>query len=137
MQLLENCFLEDHRIFAPLLCGRKRFCAVDQNRQRERKKRLKKREDDQSDGDDDHSSDDDDHHESGTGILEFSPDKAGMDITPANYDFSHTPEPKDKRHSGTLAGIAGTFPLCMLLFRVTCNEGNLLALCAWASKVSV
>lgn len=24
---------------------------------------------------------------SGTGILEFSPDKAGQDVTPANFDF--------------------------------------------------
>ena len=53
------------------------------------------------------SDDDDDHRESGTGILEFSPDKAGMDITPANYNFTQSQPHRDKRHSGTLAGIAG------------------------------
>ena len=81
---------------------------VDQNRLRERKKRTKKRED-HSDGDDQtmSSDDDDDHRESGTGILEFSPDKAGMDITPANYNFTQSQPHRDKRHSGTLAGIAG------------------------------
>ena len=80
---------------------------VDQNRLRERKKRTKKREE-HSDGDDQTmSSDDDDHRESGTGILEFSPDKAGLDITPANYNFTQTQPSRDKRHSGTLAGIAG------------------------------
>ena len=41
--------------------------------------------------------------ESGVGILEFSPDKAGRDVTPANYDFRD----RDKRQSGTLSSIAG------------------------------
>ena len=45
----------------------------------------------------------DDRLESGTGILEFSPDKAGRDVTPANYDFRE----REKRHSGTLSSIAG------------------------------
>ena len=44
--------------------------------------------------------------ESGTGILEFSPDKAGMDVTPANYDFPD-PKEKEKRNSGTFSSIAG------------------------------
>lgn len=29
------------------------------------------------------------YRESGSGILEFSPAKAGLDVTPANLDFSH------------------------------------------------
>ena len=29
------------------------------------------------------------YRESGSGILEFSPAKAGQDVTPANLDFSH------------------------------------------------
>jgi hypothetical protein len=41
---------------------------------------------------------------SGQGILEFSPEKAGMDVTPANFDF---PE-REKRHSHTFTSIAGT-----------------------------
>ena len=81
---------------------------VDQNRQRERKKRAKKRDNDQTDEDHTSSDDDDHHQESGVGILEFSPAKAGLDVTPANYDFAPpTQIPRDKRHSGTLAGIAG------------------------------
>ena len=81
---------------------------VDQNRQRERKKRAKKRENDETD--DEHTSSDDDPHESGTGILEFSPDKAGLDVTPANYNFGPSQPTRDKRHSTTLAGIAGNLP---------------------------
>lgn len=45
----------------------------------------------------------DERLESGVGILEFSPDKAGRDVTPANYDFRE----REKRHSGTLSSIAG------------------------------
>ena len=50
------------------------------------------------------SSEDDDTRESGVGILEFSPDKAGMDITPARYDFEHH---REKRNSGTFSSITG------------------------------
>ncbi len=50
--------------------------------------------------------------ESGVGILEFSPEKAGMDVTPANYDFAGVAPvpPKEKRHSGTFSTIAGNCP---------------------------
>ncbi|XP_042150296.1 potassium voltage-gated channel subfamily H member 7 [Ixodes scapularis] len=50
---------------------------------------------------------------SGRGILEFSPDKAGRDVTPANYDFqeaagSRSPTSDGRRHrNGTLNSIAG------------------------------
>nr|QTA73550.1 potassium voltage-gated channel protein Erg [Scolopendra subspinipes] len=47
---------------------------------------------------------DDNHnhcHHSGTGILEFSPDKAGQDVTPANYDFRDS----DKTNSMRLSSI--------------------------------
>lgn len=40
---------------------------------------------------------------SGTGILEFSPQKAGLDVTPANYDFT---KPVRTR-SGTLNSLSG------------------------------
>ncbi|EEC03995.1 voltage-gated channel, putative [Ixodes scapularis] len=49
----------------------------------------------------------------GRGILEFSPDKAGRDVTPANYDFqeaagSRSPTSDGRRHrNGTLNSIAG------------------------------
>lgn len=49
-------------------------------------------------------SSDDDVRESGAGILEFSPAKAGQDITPANYDF----EAKDEKKKGSgFSSIAG------------------------------
>ncbi|XP_046350011.2 potassium voltage-gated channel subfamily H member 6-like isoform X1 [Haliotis rufescens] len=53
-----------------------------------------------------YDSSDEEIRESGAGILEFSPAKAGQDVTPANFDF----EPKDeKKRSGTgLSSIAGT-----------------------------
>ena len=50
------------------------------------------------------SSDEDDvmFTESGDGILEFSADKAGQDVTPANYDFT---ERSSERHLlGSLTG---------------------------------
>ena len=50
------------------------------------------------------SSDEDDvmFTESGHGILEFSADKAGQDVTPANYDFT---ERSSERHLlGSLTG---------------------------------
>ncbi|KAH9518364.1 Potassium voltage-gated channel sub H member 6 [Bulinus truncatus] len=50
---------------------------------------------------------DDDIRESGGGILEFSPAKAGLDMTPANFDF----EIKDdkKRTATGLSSLAGIF----------------------------
>lgn len=52
--------------------------------------------------------------ESGRGILEFSPEKAGLDVTPANYDFqdggaagSRSPSAEPRRRNGTLNSIAG------------------------------
>ncbi len=51
-------------------------------------------------------SSEEDVRESGTGILEFSPEKAGMDVTPANYNFPE-PKEKEKRNSGTFSSIAG------------------------------
>ncbi|XP_067122338.1 potassium voltage-gated channel subfamily H member 6-like isoform X3 [Centruroides vittatus] len=44
---------------------------------------------------------DEDRRYSGTGILEFSPDKAGLDVTPANVDFAQ------KNVSGPFNSIAG------------------------------
>lgn len=48
---------------------------------------------------------DDEIRESGGGILEFSPAKAGLDMTPANFDF----EIKDdkKRTTTGLSSLAG------------------------------
>jgi len=46
--------------------------------------------------------DDDLFRESGTGILEFSPNKAGLDVTPANYHFSEKRTP-----SGMFSSVAG------------------------------
>ena len=51
------------------------------------------------------SDDEDNYRESGTGILEFSPQKAGMDVTPANYNCQKGD--KDKRHSGVFSSVAG------------------------------
>ena len=57
------------------------------------------------------SSDDDEMpRNSGTGILEFSPDKAGLDVTPANFDFHRAKGPEKKaQHPGTLSTIAGKY----------------------------
>ncbi|KAL5007461.1 hypothetical protein ScPMuIL_016267 [Solemya velum] len=49
-------------------------------------------------------SSDDEMRESGAGILEFSPAKAGQDVTPANYDFDKNGK---KKSSSGLASIAG------------------------------
>ncbi|KAK3109016.1 hypothetical protein FSP39_021204, partial [Pinctada imbricata] len=49
-------------------------------------------------------SSDDDVHESGAGILEFSPAKAGLDVTPASWDDFERKE--DKKPSG-FSSIAG------------------------------
>ena len=59
---------------------------------------------------------DEDVRESGAGILEFTPAKAGLDMTPANYDF----ETKDekKRNATGLSNFAGE--LCI---RVLCEKG--------------
>ena len=47
---------------------------------------------------------DEEIRESGAGILEFSPAKAGQDVTPANYNF----QPKErKRSSGGFTHLAG------------------------------
>jgi len=51
---------------------------------------------------------------SGTGILEFSPAKAGQDITPANYSFPKKPGKKKSSIPSSLAG--------MYAFRVFMNE---------------
>ena len=41
---------------------------------------------------------------SGIGIIEFSPDKAGMDVTPANYTF---PERGERGHAGSFSAFTG------------------------------
>ncbi|XP_043224780.1 potassium voltage-gated channel subfamily H member 2-like isoform X3 [Amphibalanus amphitrite] len=44
--------------------------------------------------------------ESGTGILEFSPDKAGQDVTPLNLDFGEREQrEKEKQHMNSIAGV--------------------------------
>ncbi|XP_043215612.1 potassium voltage-gated channel unc-103-like isoform X6 [Amphibalanus amphitrite] len=44
--------------------------------------------------------------ESGTGILEFSPDKAGQDVTPLNLDFREREQrEKEKQHMNSIAGV--------------------------------
>lgn len=48
-------------------------------------------------------SSEDEMQESGAGILEFSPNKAGHDITPANFEF----ESKDDRKRQAFSSIAG------------------------------
>ena len=56
--------------------------------------------------DDGGSSDDELYTPSGGGILTFSPDKAGLDVTPANFDFARSNH--DKRSStGAFAQITG------------------------------
>lgn len=49
---------------------------------------------------------DEDIRESGGGILEFTPAKAGLDMTPANFDFE-TKDDKKKATTG-LSSLAGT-----------------------------
>ena len=44
------------------------------------------------------------HRNSGTGILEFSPAKAGRDVTPANFNFSIS---KGRKRSATVNSLAG------------------------------
>lgn len=50
-------------------------------------------------------SSDEEIRESGAGILEFSPAKAGQDVTPANFDFQ--PRDKEKKQSSGFPYIAG------------------------------
>lgn len=52
------------------------------------------------------SSDDENYRESGIGILEFSPEKAGRDVIPANYNFPGNRD-RDKSHSGVLSTVTG------------------------------
>ena len=52
------------------------------------------------------SGDEENYRNSGTGILEFSPEKAGQDVTPANFQFSE--RDRERRHTaGTFSSIAG------------------------------
>ena len=53
----------------------------------------------------------------GRGILVFSPEKAGQDVTPANYTFPENS--KEKRHSTTLTSIAGTYKCALMNFIIT------------------
>ena len=50
----------------------------------------------------------------GRGILVFSPEKAGQDVTPANYTFPENS--KEKRHSTTLTSIAGMYKCALMNF---------------------
>lgn len=52
-----------------------------------------------------YESSDEEIRESGAGILEFSPAKAGQDVTPANFDFQ--PRDKEKKLSSGFPYIAG------------------------------
>uniref|UniRef100_T1IRM0 Cyclic nucleotide-binding domain-containing protein n=1 Tax=Strigamia maritima TaxID=126957 RepID=T1IRM0_STRMM len=49
---------------------------------------------------------DEEHRQSGTGILEFSPEKAGRDVTPANFYFDR---PERKKSGAGLSSITGIF----------------------------
>lgn len=57
---------------------------------------------------------DEDIRESGAGILEFTPAKAGLDMTPANFDF----ETKDEKKRATvgLTSLAGNLFAGVLIF---------------------
>jgi hypothetical protein len=66
-------------------------------------------------------SSDDDYRESGVGILEFSPEKAGLDVTPANFHFSNKNFEK-KRHSGTFTQLTGRTGLMERIYRVILNN---------------
>jgi len=58
---------------------------------------------------------DEEIRESGVGILEFSPAKAGMDVTPVNYNFTHgsgdIPNKDRKRSSMSFSTLPGLFYL--------------------------
>jgi len=62
---------------------------------------------------------------SGIGILEFSPDRAGLDVTPANL---HPGSPLDRaatataaaRYSNKLSTVAGTIVLCLTNVYLRC-----------------
>ena len=47
------------------------------------------------------------YRESGHGILEFSPEKAGLDITPANFDFRD--DHSRRNVPGAFSSIAGEY----------------------------
>ena len=49
----------------------------------------------------------------GSGILEFSPEKAGLDVTPANYNFGRS---KPVRQESSLAGQFLLFLYCLLAY---------------------
>jgi len=52
---------------------------------------------------------------SGHGILEFSTDKAGQDVTPLNLEFGEEDKPQHKSSSGALNSIAGIFCTTQLI----------------------
>jgi len=52
---------------------------------------------------------------SGHGILEFSTDKAGQDVTPLNLEFGDEDKPQHKSSSGALNSIAGIFCTTQLI----------------------
>ena len=54
----------------------------------------------------DYGSSEEDIRESGAGILEFSTAKAGLDITPANYDFQMRDDRGKKSNAG-FSNLAG------------------------------
>jgi hypothetical protein len=56
-------------------------------------------------------SSEEDIRESGVGILEFSPAKAGLDITPAKFDDFESKEDR-KRPSGFGSSIVGVYEFC-------------------------
>ena len=61
------------------------------------------------------SDEDDVIRESGAGILEFTPAKAGMDMTPANFNFESKDDKKKLTTSG-LSSLAGEIFASVLFF---------------------
>ena len=60
-------------------------------------------------------SSDDDIHESGAGILEFSPAKAGQDVTPATFaDFEKKDEKKQQSGFTSIAGRVTLGECCVI-----------------------
>ena len=62
---------------------------------------------------------DEEIRESGVGILEFSPAKAGQDITPANYNF---PPKERKRSSSGFTSLPGNSCFIRLISKTLNNK---------------
>ncbi|XP_033606226.1 potassium voltage-gated channel subfamily H member 2 isoform X3 [Cryptotermes secundus] len=70
------------------------------------------------------SDDGSDYEKSGHGILEFSTDKAGQDVTPLNLEFGEEDKQQHKSSSGALNSITGGFSNTVVALRSGATGGS-------------